>query len=71
MGVGGVALAWLLHQEGLLANPMRPELTPRRYDLTPKPTHHEPKAKAMISLFMQGGAEPCRSARSEAGDGAV
>lgn len=55
MGVGGVALAWLLHQEGLLANPMRPELTPRRYDLTPKPTHHEPKAKAMISLFMQGG----------------
>ncbi len=55
MGLGGVALACLLNQEGLLADPTRPELEPRRFDLTPKPPHHAPKAKAMISLFMQGG----------------
>jgi hypothetical protein len=55
MGVGGVALAWLLKEQRLLADPSRPDLAPRRYDLLPKPTHHEPKARAMISLFMQGG----------------
>jgi hypothetical protein len=55
MGIGGVALAWLLDQEGLLAAPARPELGQRRFDLTPKPPHFEPRARAMISLFMQGG----------------
>jgi hypothetical protein len=55
LGIGGVALAWLLKQDGLLADPTRPELTPRRYDLTPKQPHHPAKARAMISLFMQGG----------------
>jgi hypothetical protein len=55
MGIGGVALAWLLNKEGLLANPPRPELEPRRFDLTPKQPHFEPRARAMISLFMQGG----------------
>jgi hypothetical protein len=55
MGIGGVALAWLLNRDGLLANPTRPELAPRRFDLTPKPTHFAPRARAMISLFMQGG----------------
>ena len=54
-GIGGVALAWLLKRDGLLAEPTRPELEPRRFDLTPKPTHHTPRARAMISLFMQGG----------------
>ncbi len=55
MGIGGLALAWLLREEGLLAAPIRPELEPRRFDLTPKPPHHPPRARAMISLFMQGG----------------
>ncbi len=54
-GLGGLALAWLLHEKGLLAEPTRPELQPRHYDLTPKPTHHTRRARAMISLFMQGG----------------
>jgi hypothetical protein len=54
-GVGGVAFAWMLQQEGLLAAPPKPELEPSHFDLTPKPPHFEPKAKAMISLFMQGG----------------
>jgi len=55
MGIGGLALAWLLNKDGLLAAPGRPELETRQFDLLPKPPHHEPKARAMISLFMQGG----------------
>jgi hypothetical protein len=55
MGIGSLALAWLLKQENLLAAPERPELEPQKFDLTPKPPHFEPRAKAMISLFMQGG----------------
>src|SRR5579883_2479856 len=54
-GVGSVALAYLLHQEQLLAEPVKPDLDPRHFDLKPKAPHHPPKAKAMISLFMQGG----------------
>lgn len=55
MGVGGVALAWLLQQDGLLAAPRQPELAPPTFDLTPKPPQHPPRATAMISLWMQGG----------------
>src|SRR5262245_12707824 len=54
-GVGSVALAYLLHQERLLAEPAKPDLERRHFDLRPKPTHFKPKARAMISLFMQGG----------------
>jgi len=50
-GLGSAALAFLLNQEGLLANPAKVE----HYDLTPKKPHHEPRAKAMISLLMIGG----------------
>src|SRR3954451_14970922 len=55
MGIGTVALAWLLNRDRLLAEPKKPDLEPRHFDLTPKSPHFEPKAKAMISLFMQGG----------------
>jgi hypothetical protein len=52
-GLGTLGLAWLLKQDGLLA---RPEfLEEKHYDLLPKKPQFEPKAKAMISLFMQGG----------------
>jgi hypothetical protein len=54
-GIGSVALAWLLDQDRLLAEPKRPELEPKHYDLTPKKPHFAPRATAMISLFMQGG----------------
>jgi hypothetical protein len=54
-GVGTVALAWLLQQDRLLANPPRPELQRHPFDLKPKPPHTAPRARAMISLFMQGG----------------
>src|SRR5262245_25777694 len=54
-GVGAVALAQLLRQEGLLADePKKPgENLP--LDLKPKATHFAPRATAMISLFMHGG----------------
>ena len=55
LGVGSLALAWLLNEDRLLAEPTRPELGPRSYDLAPKAPHFRPRARAMISLFMQGG----------------
>ena len=54
-GVGSVALAWLLNQQRLLAEPAKPNLDKKHFDLLPKTPHYAPKAKAMISLFMQGG----------------
>ncbi|MDG3003541.1 DUF1501 domain-containing protein [Paludisphaera mucosa] len=54
-GVGAVALAQLLREEGLLADPGKalPENHP--LSLEPRPAHFAPRAKAMISLFMHGG----------------
>ncbi len=55
MGVGAVALAWLLKQDQLLATPKNaPKETPH-FDLRPKDPHFEPQARAMISLFQHGG----------------
>lgn len=55
-GLSSMALAYLLQQDSVLAEPpKKPELSRTTYNLLPKPTHHEPKAKAMISLFMVGG----------------
>ena len=42
-GLGGVALSTLLAEAS------------GRHDLATKGTHHKPKAKAVISLFMHGG----------------
>lgn len=55
MGLGSVALSWLLNEEKLLAEPVKPNLEKQQYDLLPKPPQAEPRARAMISLFMQGG----------------
>jgi len=55
LGVGTVALAWLLNQDRLLAEPLKPDLEKKHFDLTPKQPHFAPKARALISLFMQGG----------------
>lgn len=55
MGVGTVALAWLLREEGVLATPADvPREEPAR-DMLPRTPHHQPRARAMISLFMHGG----------------
>ena len=48
-------LAWLLQREGLLAKPVKPNLGAAAHTLLPKQPHHAPRAKAMISCFMQGG----------------
>jgi hypothetical protein len=54
-GVGAIALAHLLRQEGAVADtPKKPgENLP--LDLRARAPHFAPKAKAMISLFMHGG----------------
>jgi hypothetical protein len=54
-GVGSVALAWLLNEGRLLAEPSKPDLERPHFDLKPRSPHTTPRARAMISLFMQGG----------------
>jgi len=58
LGIGSVALAWLLKQlkqEQLQATPANVPKGPRSFDLKPKPANFAPRAQAMISLFMHGG----------------
>jgi hypothetical protein len=56
LGIGSVALAWLLKHDGLLASPGgKPDLEPKHFDLKPKLPPRPPRARAMISMFMQGG----------------
>ena len=55
MGIGSLALAWLLQREKLLGTPKDIPRAQRRFDLKPKQPHFAPRAKAMISLFMHGG----------------
>src|SRR5690606_9532835 len=55
ISIGSLALAWLLNREQALAAPKQPPLERPQFDLRPKTPHHEPRARAMISLFMQGG----------------
>ena len=54
LGLGSVALAFLLKQDAG-AEPSKPNLEKPRYDLLPKAPPQPPQARAMISLFMQGG----------------
>jgi hypothetical protein len=54
LGMGGVALAWLLREENLLAAPHIPRAD-RAFDMVAKPPHAPARARAMISLFMHGG----------------
>ncbi|MBM3821483.1 MAG: DUF1501 domain-containing protein [Verrucomicrobia bacterium] len=55
LGVGSVALAWLLREENLLATPPAVPRQLQTFDMKPKQTHREGRARAMISLFMHGG----------------
>jgi hypothetical protein len=54
MGIGSVALAWLMKQERLLAQD-KPDFERPTFDLAPKAPHAAPRARVMISMFMQGG----------------
>lgn len=55
MGIGGMALAWMLNEEQLLAMPGDAPRGIRHFDLSSKQPHFAPRANAMISLFMHGG----------------
>ncbi|MBM3847847.1 MAG: DUF1501 domain-containing protein, partial [Verrucomicrobia bacterium] len=55
MGVGGVALAYLLNQDRLLATPPAVPRKPSSFDLKAKNAPTTGRARAMISLFMHGG----------------
>lgn len=55
-GLGGLGLAHLLTQDKLLAQPPKPQLEPQTFTLLPKQPHFAPKANAMISIFLMGGA---------------
>jgi hypothetical protein len=62
MSIVGFALATLLRNERLMAESpekkdpfLRPELEQKTFDVKPKQPPFEPSAKAMISLWMQGG----------------
>src|SRR6266581_5849297 len=48
-GLASIALAGMLNQDGLYASPTLVD------PLAPKKPHHEPKAKSVIWLFMEGG----------------
>jgi len=54
-GLGGLALSWLLARDGYSAAPAKPDLERPSFNLLPKQPPREPQAKAMISMFMQGG----------------
>ena len=56
-GLHGAALASLLGADLFRSNPAMAAAAHGRevYDLSPQPTHFEPKAKAVIHLFMNGG----------------
>lgn len=55
MGVGSIALAWLMQQEASRAAPRLLPKDVKNFDLKPKQPHFAPQATAMISLFQHGG----------------
>jgi hypothetical protein len=55
LSLGGFALAWLLNEQRAEAKPTMPDLAKPQFSLAAKAPAHSPRAKAMISLWMQGG----------------
>jgi hypothetical protein len=55
LGLGSIAVSWLLQQDDLIANPKKTSRGNLATDLKPRKPHFEPRAKAMISLFQHGG----------------
>ena len=54
MGIGSLALSWLLARDAA-AVPAKPTLVKPTFDTRPKAPPSHPRATAMISVFMQGG----------------
>ncbi|MCA8998933.1 MAG: DUF1501 domain-containing protein, partial [Planctomycetaceae bacterium] len=55
-GLGGIALASLLHEQGLLAatkSPLRPKIDPAR-PFAPRDPHFPAKAKNVLMIFCSG-----------------
>jgi hypothetical protein len=55
MSAGSVALAWMLQQESSRSDLKKPPLQQQQFDTLPKEPTSPPTARAMISLWMQGG----------------
>ncbi|WDI43786.1 DUF1501 domain-containing protein [Bremerella sp. P1] len=55
MSLGSLAFSWMQQQEAWAAEQVKPPLGPQVFDTTPKVPAKRPRAKAMISLWMQGG----------------
>ena len=55
MGLGSIALASMLYEEKLQATPRKPDTQPASFDLAARQPHHAPRARSVISLWMQGG----------------
>jgi hypothetical protein len=51
--LGGIALTALLHEDGLLAQPIRPSIRPES-PLAPRPPHFAAKAKRVLMIFCSG-----------------
>ena len=51
MGIGSMALAWLLNEDHARANPGDAPRSLRQFDLSLKAPHFQPQANAMISLL--------------------
>ena len=58
MGLSGLLAALTLKDQKLLANPAKPDLLGKSFDTVQKPAPQPAKAKAMISLWMQGALHP-------------
>jgi hypothetical protein len=58
-GFGALALATMLHQDGLLGALTQPRSPAQERDpgnpLAPRPPHHRARARSVIFLFMEGG----------------
>lgn len=55
LSAGSLAAAWLSHRAALADEQKKPPIGPQSFDQSQKPAFAEPKATAMISLWMQGG----------------
>ncbi len=56
LGIGSLALAWLMQRDNAFAaDPRKPTLERVTFDVKPKQPPAPAHAKAMINLFMQGG----------------
>jgi len=53
-GFGALALTYMLHRDGLLTSATA-QHQPGDNPMTPRPPHHEARAKSVIFLFMEGG----------------